>query len=234
MASTCTLKPSLTDTELDETYGTGTSLLSAISASVGRDANGMLTSSALSSTMTTLKASGAIPSASGKTPISGDALAQQQQAFLTAVKEEYCFYYARYMNALEKLFSAISAAYSQNSTNTQKNVNTYLLKTQTLNQKLNDLTQIINAVAENAMSTATSMSQEIEAYNNKVKELQKKLAEQNAILNSSEATMQLNKQMVKYTEEKARRSDNLLQLYGFLNVVVLGLLVYVYRAAGDE
>ena len=68
----------------------------------------------------------------------------------------------------------------------------------------------------------------------KVQELQKKLAEQNAVLNSSEATMQLNKQMVKYTEEKARRSNNLLQLYGFLNVVVLGLLVYVYRAAGDE
>jgi hypothetical protein len=37
--------------------------------------------------------------------------------------------------------------------------------------------------------------------------------------------------MVKYSEEKARYTDNLLKLYSFLNVVALGLLVYVYRAS---
>jgi hypothetical protein len=40
--------------------------------------------------------------------------------------------------------------------------------------------------------------------------------------------------MVKYSEEKARYSDNLLKMYSFLNVVALGLLIYVYKAAGDE
>ena len=37
--------------------------------------------------------------------------------------------------------------------------------------------------------------------------------------------------MVKYSEEKARHTDNLLKLYSFLNVVALGLLVYIYKAA---
>jgi len=234
MASACTLQPSLTDTELDATYGTGNSLLSAISGSTPRDSTGMLTSSALSSIMTRLKSSGAVPSASGTTVPSAEALAQQQSAFLTAVKAEYCFYYSRYVNALDRLFSAIAAAYANQGANQNGPVNTYLSKTQTLNSRLNDLTQIVNAVAEDSLAATTNMSADIETYNQKINELKAKLTEQNAILNSSEATMQLNKQMVKYTEEKARRSDNLLQLYGFLNVVALGLLVYVYRAAGDE
>jgi len=37
--------------------------------------------------------------------------------------------------------------------------------------------------------------------------------------------------MVKFSEEKNRYSANLLKLYSFLNVVALGLLVYVYKAA---
>ena len=38
--------------------------------------------------------------------------------------------------------------------------------------------------------------------------------------------------MVKYTEEKGRYTDNLLKVYSVLNIVVLGLLVYVYKSAG--
>ena len=214
MAS-CTLQPSLTDGELDAVYGTGKSLLSGISGAVSRDSNGMLTSASLNTVLAKLKTTGVV-SASGSPA-------------LKDVKEEYCFYYARYMNALEKLFAAVSAAYSNPTSALQGSVNLYLAKTQTLNAKLNDLTQIINAVTEASMASATNLSADVQAYNAKVQELQKKLQDQNAILNSSEATMQLNKQMVKYTEEKARRSDNLMQLYGFLNVVALGLLVYVYR-----
>jgi hypothetical protein len=48
---------------------------------------------------------------------------------------------------------------------------------------------------------------------------------------SNEASTKLKKEMVKYTEEKGRYSDNLLRLYSFLNMVALGLLVYVYRAS---
>jgi hypothetical protein len=40
--------------------------------------------------------------------------------------------------------------------------------------------------------------------------------------------------MVEYTEEKSRYTDNLMKMYSVLNIVVVGLLVYVYKAAGDE
>ena len=229
--SACPTLSNLSDAELDATYGTGKTLLSGVTGSISRDSNGMLTTASLGTVLANLKTSGAIPA--GSSTVTPDTLAQQQQAFLQAVKAEYCFYHGRYMNALDRLFTAISAAYSNSTSTTQTTVNTYLLKTQTLNSRLNDLTQIINAITESSMSAASTLGADITAMNQKLQAIQTKLQEQNAVLNSSEATMQLNKQMVKYTEEKARRSNNLLQLYGFLNVVALGLLVYVYRAAGD-
>ena len=58
-----------------------------------------------------------------------------------------------------------------------------------------------------------------------------KLQYHNKILASSDATNILNKEMVKYTEEKARYNNNLLKLYSFMNIVALGLLVYVYKSA---
>ena len=78
------------------------------------------------------------------------------------------------------------------------------------------------------------MDREITRYNTKIKEKQKKLDEQNRIITSNEAGMKIKKDMVKYTEEKSRHTNNLLKMYCFLNVVTVGLLVYVYKAAGDS
>jgi peptidoglycan hydrolase CwlO-like protein len=106
--------------------------------------------------------------------------------------------------------------------------------TQGFNQRLNDLTQIMNATVSAMMSTSSEVDREITQYNNQIQEKQQKLDEQNQIITSNEAGMKIKKDMVKYTEEKARNTNNLLKMYCFLNVVTLGLLVYVYKAAGDS
>ena len=64
-------------------------------------------------------------------------------------------------------------------------------------------------------------------------EEKEKLQKQNKIISSNQATMEINKQMVKFTEQKAKYSNNLLGLYSFLNIVALGILVYVYKSAGE-
>jgi uncharacterized membrane protein len=66
-----------------------------------------------------------------------------------------------------------------------------------------------------------------------MKEQKKKLDAQNKIITSNQAVTELNKQMVKFTEQKGKYSDNLLGLYSFLNIVALGLLIYVYKSARD-
>ena len=57
-----------------------------------------------------------------------------------------------------------------------------------------------------------------------------KLAQQNKIISSSDAVTKLNKEMVKYTEEKNRYTENLLKTYSVLNIVALGLLIYIYKS----
>ena len=84
------------------------------------------------------------------------------------------------------------------------------------------------------MASSDTLRKEIEEFNKNLRLKRDKLEEQNRVIQSNEATMRLQKAMVSYTEEKGRYSDNLLKMYSFLNIVALGLLIYVYKAAGDQ
>ena len=76
------------------------------------------------------------------------------------------------------------------------------------------------------------------ATNTKVTEMMKtmlenkdKMEKQGNMIRSNQASSNIQKEMIKYTEEKARYNDNLLKVYSFLNIVALGVLLYVYKAA---
>ena len=229
MAAVCARASSLTDSELNQGFANGL-LPSTPNGSSDRDGNGMLTANAVSSILQTLKTSNVIPVA---TATNAEAYVARQTVFLTNVKAEYCFYDSRYKFCLEKLFSAVRQGYQNNSREAQALVQKYLDLTQRFNQRVNDLTQIMNAITEDGLRASNNISQDIKDFNAKIQEQKKKLTEQYVLITSSQATTNIRKQMVKYTEEKARRSDNLLKMYGFLNIVALGLLVYIYRAVPE-
>jgi hypothetical protein len=84
------------------------------------------------------------------------------------------------------------------------------------------------------LNTSNSLQKEITEYNDKIQKQRSKLDYQNNIISSNEAATKIRKEMIKYTEERANYSDNLLKLYSFLNIITLGLLVYVYKASGDQ
>lgn len=155
-------------------------------------------------------------------------------ALLDTAKQEYCFYDSRYRASLQYLFTAIRNATSNNTAESKQVIDNRLQTTKTLNRKVNDMIQIMNAITEKMMKSSTTLQSEIEQFNKRLREQRDKLEEQNKIIQSNEAAMRLQKEMVKYSAEKARYSDNLLKMYSFLNVVAFGLLIYVYKAAGDE
>ena len=142
-------------------------------------------------------------------------------------------YESKYKTALNKLFNTIREGYINNTGDIQYIIQSNLAVAQTLNKKLNDLTQIINGVTEDMLASTSGLEEKIKEFDKQNKEHQRKLQEQNKIITSSQASTELNKQMVKYTEQKAKYSNNILGLYSFLNVVALGLLVYVYKSARD-
>jgi uncharacterized protein YukE len=233
MSVTCPSNTALTDAELNQTYGNGNQpglLPSSPPLASDREGNGLLKTSYVKTIIENLKKSGVIPT---PTPTNTIAFFQKQKVLLDSIKLEYCFYYSRYTYSLGKLFGMIRQGYVTNTAESQTAVKKYLGTTQELNKKMNDLVQLINGVSEELLLSSTVMEKEIKEFDNQIKQLQVKLQEQNKIISSSEAVTKLNKEMVKYTEEKARYTDNLLKMYSVLNVVALGLLVYVYKSAGE-
>lgn len=231
MSFSCPNQTSLTDTDLNATFGNGTVqglLPSSANPASDRDGNGMLNKNAVQSIVSGLKGSGVIPNAQTTTP---ELYVKKQQDLLKNVQSEYCFYEARYKYSLQQLFNTIQQGYMNNTGDVQTAVQRYLQTTQGLNQRLNDLTQIINGVTDDMLSSTSDLENEIQAFDKQIREQKSKLDAQNKIISSNQAVSELNKQMVKFTEQKAKYSDNLLGLYSFLNIVALGLLVYVYKSA---
>jgi hypothetical protein len=232
--SICPRQTISTDSELSATFGDATNigvLPGSPNPSSDRDAKGKLTQTALSTIVTNLKSIGIIPSPTSYTP---EEFIKKQQTLIQNLQTEYCFYESRYKYALDKVFSAIRSGYLSNTSDTKAVVERYLNTTKMLNLRLNDMTQIMNSITENMLTTSDSIQNEIEKYNKQIKAQKESLDKQNKIINTGEAVTNIRKEMVKYTEEKAKYTDNLLKLYSFLNIVTLGLLVYIYKAAGNE
>lgn len=227
----CPASSGLVDGQITDIYQ-GTHPLLSFPVSSDRDAAGMLNQTAVKAMVTSLKGNGTIPS----TQASPTDYAAKAGVLLENAKSEYCFYESRYKYALDRLFASIRDGYKQTSiTPTQKqNITTYLNHTQTLNQHLNDLIQLITAMTTDMMLVNSELDSEITGYAQTLQTQQSRLQEQKNTLASNQASMKLNKQMVQYTEEKSRYTDNLLKMYGVVNIVAVGLLVYLYKAAGDE
>jgi hypothetical protein len=228
----CPSKTAITDNELSQIYSNANPglLPGTIPGTSDRDGNGMLKDTTIKALISSLKGSGIIPTPNTQ---NAEIYLKKIDELLKNTEAEYCFYEARYKYSLERLLNTINQGYKNNTSDVQTVIQRYLSTTQELNQRLNDLTQIINGITEDMLSTTSGLEQQIQSFDSKMKEQQKKLQAQNKIISSNQAVTELNKRMVKFTEEKAKYSNNLLGLYSFLNIVALGLLIYVYKSARD-
>jgi hypothetical protein len=82
----------------------------------------------------------------------------------------------------------------------------YMDAASALNRRLKVLTELYNIIKSNAGASAGA-SAGADAHGDKDYE-----------------------RMIEYTREKAKATNNLMQLYGFLNIVALGVIFYVYRS----
>jgi len=56
------------------------------------------------------------------------------------------------------------------------------------------------------------------------------MAQRELLSSKNQSQMLLMKEMEAYSRHKSKYNNNLLMLYGFLNITALGLLFYVYRS----
>lgn len=231
MVFTCPVESSLTSQDLSATFSEDKHLLPSSILPTDRDDSGMLKASMLADLVSRLESAGIVPVVKSSTAA---AYTTKVTALLEGAKREYCFYDSRYRASLQYLFTSIRNTTQNNTEEAKQVIESRVQITQTLNRKVNDMIQIMNAITEKMMKSSETLQDEIATFNARLKSQRDKLQEQNTIIQSNEASMRLKKEMVKYSEEKARYSNNLLKMYSFLNIVALGLLVYVYKAAGDE
>jgi hypothetical protein len=231
---TCpTGKTTFTDQELDAPY-TGDSIL--VGATFNYSQDGIIDAASMRTYLeymtSTKKRIPTPPSLTGTVNGNFDPVAdyvQKQKNFLADVNAEFCDYDAKYQFALDKFMDAIVNG-SNSSAQTSGDVRKYLNYAHNYNRKLNDIIQIVNALNQNKYESARNMDGDAQQLNTQLTERYAKIKSEMEFLKESASEEDIRRRMVKYTQEKARATDNLLSLYTFLNVVALGVLIYVYKS----
>jgi hypothetical protein len=146
------------------------------------------------------------------------------------IKTEYCFYYKRYMYALNDILmtAATSSPSTQNLDYSVKKQNTEML-----NSKLNQLLQILQGLVNSRLNTLKmyyGAESGVNQVNQELETNRDKLIKHSNILKNSAMETDVRSAMIDYTLEKNSSSRNLLAIYGFMNIVAAGLIFYLYRS----
>jgi hypothetical protein len=146
---------------------------------------------------------------------------------------EFCYYYVRYRYALTQVLTqAANSAIDRNSP-------TYVtLKTNTekINQKLNQIIQILQSLANNRLATLSTYygtTTGVNRVNSDLESIKTSLNRDALALKNSKMEANVKNAMMDYTIEKNNSSRNLLAIYGFLNIVAVGTIFYLYKNTAD-
>jgi len=136
-----------------------------------------------------------------------------------SIQNEYCFYYKRYMYALNQLLTL--AATPGTDVTTGSPYDTYKQNAIRLNTLLNQILQIIQGISR-YYESSSGVNPNLDSARSSLQDHMRKLKDTDMEENVKSA-------MIEYTIEKNSSSRNLLAIYGFMNIVAAGMLVYLYR-----
>lgn len=191
----------------------------------------LLSSTALTRIINDLRTRGIIPTPPAMNAENIDEVIGQYRDKLNALgesmKAEYCFYYSRYAYAIQQWIYLIAETTTANNSELMQ----YGSRSVALNRRLIDLTTLISSITNEMYNTASRTSADINSLNTEIEAQFGKLKKQAEILQREAPEAEMKRRMVEFTKEKTKANDNLLSLYFFLDVVALGILFYVYKAA---
>ena len=161
-----------------------------------------------------------------------ESVGQQEKQTMTDLQNEFCYTFVRYRYALEDLFDTLTRTSSGSSLTPaqRKTIEEKIAVTKDLNTKLNDIIQFTNFLSTKRASEMRSQNSNINILNESLKDIYGRLQQQNEMLRQETSITDFRQRMVQFTEEKNQSAASLLSLYGFLNLVALGLLFYIAKA----
>jgi len=231
-------KESITDSNYRESYDTAEHPSSLPNSGTGFSnigSNGLVDQSAVDDYIITLlsKANASAPGGMDPNNLNpASSFAQSASGLRTRLGDEYCFYYKRYMYALQKVLLLAATSGMNLSGNAD-----YIEKkkiAQDLNSKLNQLLQVmqglINVRTKN-LRDYYGNDTGVNALNTELDNARKSLVTHMGKLQSNDMEMDVRSSMIDYTLEKNSSSRNLLAIYGFMNIVAAGILFYLYKTS---
>jgi hypothetical protein len=159
-----------------------------------------------------------------------DKLVEDDAKFFGVVRDEYCYYEARYKFSLRR-FLELATSLDNNTNEAAKQM--LNISTQ-LNQKLNNLLEIMAYITEFRTGLINSHKDKINESNRTINKRLAELKSQYGRLSRDNAAIETQKEMVRYTKEKNEHVLNQLQVFVVLNAFALGAIFAIYRGAAGS
>ncbi len=151
------------------------------------------------------------------------------EAALAAIKNEFCYYNARYRYVAQQFLSQISESGSSAST-ANPSADAWLSLLRKIIVRMMNLLNLMALLTQRRMNEYGEAGPELAKRNADLVMRLNALKDKKAGLDKPTAEVDVSERMMSYTKEKARANRNLIALYSFLNLVAMGMLFYVYRA----
>lgn len=144
------------------------------------------------------------------------------KALRDSINAEYCWYYNRYIWALTQLLMTAGQSGTVVSSSMKDNV-------ATLNNKLNKILLVMKAVINSRLNQLnTYYTNDVNSQNSALDLARQRLRDNSEILRNNDLNADVKSAMIEYSLEKNTTSRNLMAVYGFMNIVAVGLLFYLY------
>ena len=148
--------------------------------------------------------------------------ASKSNALRSSMQAEYCWYYNRYVWALTQVLTAASQSGGVVDPQMKNN-------TATLNTKLNGILLVMKASVNSRLNTLKDYyDTDINSQNSALDNARQRLKDHSELLGKNDLQSDVQAAMIDYSIEKNSSSRNLLAVYGFMNIVAVGLLFYLY------
>lgn len=186
--------------------------------------NGTVNSGELTGFVTTFLSQASPPGTLGSATSMNEAqtFATRSKALRDSMQAEYCWYYNRYTWALSYVLTTAAQSGAVIDPTVKAN-------TAELNKKLNLILLVMKAAVNTRMNNLNLYyNSDINSQNGNLNTARQKLAEHSRLLQQNDLKSDVQAAMIDYSIEKNSSSRNLLAVYGFMNIVAVGLLFYLY------
>jgi hypothetical protein len=155
---------------------------------------------------------------------------------LYSLQYEFCYYAKLYKTLLGDYITIQNTAASDaagstfTTTNKDNLIKTLVNLLNATNLRLKDITEICTVISTKQTADISTMNSNVNKFLTSITSSSQTLKDNAAILSSKDREARLRSRMIEYTDEKNSYANQLLAMYGFANLIAMGLLFYIYKS----